>query len=193
MQRRRLRVWNLSRPTPGFFLLAAAVLFALGGFAGFLLSGRIGDLVDVSAVQIIPDAPVTPLRFWGAFWSHFRWLLFASLLSMSALGLFLLYPLVILRGVLFGFCFSALFCAGDRLGIVVHFFLTAFLTCSPLLLIAASGMSRSLAELHRAPSGENGLLTCPLSPLLLLALSLLLTLLCCFAELWFLPGFVSYF
>lgn len=193
MQRRRLRVWDLSRPGPGFFLLVSAILFALGVLAGFLLSGRIVALAELSAVRLVPASPVTPLQFWRVFWSHFRWLLFGALLSMTALGLFLLYPLVVLRGLLFGFGFSALFSEGDRFSLIVHFLLTALLTCSPLLFIAASGMARSLAELQRAPAGEDGLFASAFAPLIFLALALVLTLLCCFAELWLLPGFVSHF
>lgn len=192
MERRRLRVWDLSQLTPGFFLMAAALIFALGLLSGFLLSGRMGSLADTSAVRIVPSAPVTTLQFWGVFWSHFRWLLFGALLAMSALGLFLLYPLVFFRGLLFGFSFSALFSSGDRLGLVVNFFLTALFTCSPLLFLAAAGMARSLCELRRGASGEESFLTGPAAPLLLLLLSFVLTLLCCFAELWLLPGFVSH-
>ena len=76
---------------------------------------------------------------------------------------------------------------------MVNFFLTALFTCSPLLLLAAAGMARSLGELRRGASGEESFLSAPAAPLLLLLLSFVLTLLCCFAELWLLPSFVSHF
>ena len=88
MARRRLRVRELSRPTPTLFLMVGVVIFTLGLLAGFLLSGRLGQFLDLSAVQIMPSGGVNWLQFWGVFWSYFRWLLLAALLAMSALGLF---------------------------------------------------------------------------------------------------------
>ena len=64
---------------------------------------------------------MTWLQFWGVYWSYYRWLLFGGLLAMSALGLFLLYPLVFLRGLLLGFSFSTLFTQGSRIQVFLHF------------------------------------------------------------------------
>ena len=192
MARRRLRVRDLSRPTPGLFLLIGIVLFVLGLLAGFLLSGRLGALVDVSGVELSPEGPVTVLQFWGVFWSYFRWLLFGALLAMSALGLFLLYPLVFLRGLLLGFSFSALFVEGNRLNVFLHFFLTAAFTCAPLLLVSAAGMVRSVGELRHGLPEDDGLFSNPVFALLILLVGAILIFLCCIAELWLLPGFVSH-
>ena len=192
MARRRLRARDLSRPTPGLFLLAATVLFALGLLAGFLLSGRLGQLVELQQVELSPEEKVTWLQFWGVYWSYFRWLLFGGLLAMSALGLFLLYPLVFLRGLLLGFSFSALFTQGSRIQVFLHFFLTALFTCSPLLLVAAAGMVRCVSELRRSPPEADGLFAQPIFALLILLAGALLIFLCCIAELWLLPGFVSH-
>ena len=190
MQRKRLRVWDLSRPTPGFFLAAAALLFAAGLLTGFILSGRI-PLPEDAAFQMNPDAPVTLIRLLRVFWSHFRWSLFGALLSMTALGLFLLFPLVFLRGLLIGFSFTALFVSGARGAVLLHFLCTTLLTCSPLLLIAACGMVRAFRELHRA-GGEDGLFGLTALPLILLLAAVFLTLICSLAELWLLPGFASH-
>ena len=192
MARRRLRVRDLSRPTPGLFLLVGTALFALGLLAGFLLSGRLGTLAELQDVVLSPEEKVSWLQFWGVYWSYFRWLLFGALLAMSALGLFLLYPLVFLRGLLLGFSFSTLFAQGSRLDVFLHFFLTALFTCAPLLLVAAAGMVRSVGELRRSPPESDGLFGQPMFTLLLLLAGALLIFLCCIAELWLLPGFVSH-
>ncbi len=191
MVRRRLKVRDQSRPTPGLFLLAGTVLFALGLLAGFFLSGRLGQFADLEGVAFLPDDQVTWLQFWGVYWSYFRWLLFGSLLAMSALGLFLLYPLVFLRGLLMGFSFSALFVQGSRLSVFLHFFLIALFTCAPLLLVSAAGMVRSVGELRRSAPEDDGLFSRPMFALLVLLVGAALIFLCCIAELWFLPSFVS--
>lgn len=192
MARRRLRVRELSRPTPTLFLMVGVVIFTLGILAGFLLSGRLGQFLDPSAVQIMPSGGVNWLQFWGVFWSYFRWLLLAALLAMSALGLFLLYPLLFLRGVLLGFSFSALFAQGSRLSVFLHFFFTALLTCAPLLLEAVSGMLRGSSELYRYSPDESGIFSHPVFPLAVLLAGAGLIVLCCIAELWLLPSFVAH-
>lgn len=192
MARTRLRVRDLSRPTPGFFLAAGAVVFALGLLGGFFLSDRLGHLIDPASVQFTSLRPVSLLLFWNLFWSYFRWLLFGALLAMSALGLFLLFPLIFLRGLLMGFSFASLFSQGSRLSIFLHFFLTALLTCGPLLLEAAAGMLRGSCELHRRPPEEAGLFAHPAFPLFVLLAGAGLIVLCCFAGLWLVPGFAAY-
>lgn len=192
MVRRRLRVRDLSQPTFGLIFGVSVLVFALGLLAGFLLSGRLGKLVDVSDVLFSPQARVTMLQFWGVYWSGFRWLLFGTLLALSALGLFLLYPLVFLRGLLLGFSFSTLFADGNRLEVFLHFFLTAFFSCSPLLVMSAFGMLHACGELRRRAPASDDFYTRPVFPLVLLLVGALLIFLCCVAELWLLPGFVSY-
>lgn len=187
MQRRRLRILDLSSPSSGFFFVSAFLFFALGLLSGFLLSGCL-TLPEDDVLQMVSGRDVTLMRFLQVFWSHFRWIAFAGLLSVTTLGLFLLYPLVVLRGLLLGFSFTALFVPGCRLAVLLRFFLTALLTCSPLLLLAACGVQRAARELGRCSGGE-GLFS---RPLFLLLLSFLLILLCSFAELWLLPGFASH-
>lgn len=190
MRRKRMRVWDLSHPTPVFFLAAAGLVFAAGLLAGFLLSGRL-TLPEDAAFQMDPDRPVTMMRLMQVFWSHFRWLLFAALLAMTALGMFLLYPLVFLRGLLIGFSFTTLFSADARGAVLLHFLFTALLTCAPLLLLCVCGMTRSLRELQRAGT-EGSIFDLASLPLLLLLVSVFLTFACSCVELWLLPGFASY-
>lgn len=187
MQRRRLRILDLSSPTPSFFLAAGLLFFALGLLSGFFLSLRL-SLPEEASLQIVSGQSVTFARFLRVFWSHFRWLALAGLLSVSALGLFLLYPLVVLRGLLLGFSFTALFVPGFRLAVLLRFFLAALLNCSPLILIAACGVQRAARELGHGSGGDAAFCR----PFLLVLISLLFTLLCSFAELWLLPGFASH-
>ena len=189
MRRKRVRVWDLSHPSGSHFLVLAAAFFACGLAAGFALSGHISLPMEVQ-FRMDGDVSVSVLRLLRLFWSQFRWLLLAGLLAMTALGLFLLYPLVFLRGVLIGFSFTSLFVPGAYGFVLMYFLCTVVLTCAPLLLMAACGMKRALGELRRG--GEDGILDRPVFPLLLLLASLVLTFACSCAELWFLPGFVSY-
>ena len=112
-------------------------------------------------------------------------------MAFSALGVFLLYPLVLLRGFVLGFSFTTLFVSGSRVTALTHFLLTALLTCGPLLLLAASGMQRGLSELHRPPSGQS----CFWGSAGILAGQMLsaavLTVLCSVLQLWFLPGLLG--
>ena len=189
MQRKRVRIWDLSNPSQGIFLLVAIFAFICGLFAGYVLAGGI-KLPFCVSFRMQSDAPVTLMRFWGLLWSHFRWLLFAAVLSMTALGLFFLYPLVFVRGIFIGFSFSSLFTSGAYRYVLLHFLCTAALTVAPLLVCAACGVKRTFRELRHG--GEDSLLDRPWFPLLMLLISLVLSILCSCAELWLLPGFVSY-
>ena len=164
--------------------------WSVGLLAGFLLSAHLDGAVSAEQVGLLPAA-VTRLRLWSAFWSNYRWLLLGGVLAFSALGVFLLYPLVLLRGFVLGFSFTTLFVSGSRVTALTHFLLTALLTCGPLLLLAASGMQRGLSELHRPPSGQScfwgsaGILAG------LMLSAAVLTVLCCALQLWFLPGLLG--
>ena len=189
MRRKRVHIWDLSNPSQGMFLVAAVLAFVGGMLAGFVLTDHIG-LPSQIQFHIQLDAPVTLLRLSGLLWSHYRWLLVASLMAMTALGLFTLYPLVFFRGVLIGFSFSCLFSPGMYSFVLLRFLCTVVLTVTPLLVCASCGVKRAFTELHR--SGEESLLDRPGFPLLMLLISFALSFLCSCAELWLVPGFVSY-
>ena len=95
--RRRLRIWNVFDLAPPLLLALAGAFFCVGLLAGFLLSAHLDGAVSAEQVGLLPAA-VTRLRLWSAFWSNYRWLLLSGVLALSALGVFLLYPLVLLRG-----------------------------------------------------------------------------------------------
>ncbi len=176
--------------TPRLFLALAGMLFCGGLLAGFLLCGHLDGAVSVEQVSLLPMT-VTGLRLWTVFWSNYRWLLLSGVLALSALGVFLLYPLVLLRGFVLGFSFTALFASESRLTVLVHFLLTALLTCGPLLLLVVSGMQRGLSELHRLPL-EQDRLWGGIGILVVLMLSgMVLTALCCVLQLWLLPGLLG--
>lgn len=189
MRRKRVHIWDFSNPSQGIFLLAAIIAFAGGMLAGFVMAGCMEPPYDAQFC-VRPDLPVSLTRFLGLFWSHYRWLLFASLLSMTALGLFLLYPLVFARGLLVGFSFSSLFTSGVYGYVLLHFLCTVMLTVAPLLVCAACGVRYAFNELRRG--GGDSLLDRAWLPLVILLLSLALSILCSCAELWLLPSFVSY-
>jgi hypothetical protein len=190
MHRKRLRLWALPGPTPSFFFLLAAALFALGLLSGYLLSCRLQGATAGVTLALTDPGPVTAYRLFRLFWSGFRWLLAAGLLALSALGLFLLYPLVFLRGLFLGFGFSTVFLAGSRLEVLFHFLLVALLNVSPLLVLTAVGMVRALEEASDPKSREASIP--PTVIFLLLLLALVLTFFCCLTELWLLPGFAFY-
>ena len=106
--RRRLRIWNVFDLAPPLLLALAGAFFCVGLLAGFLLSAHLDGAVSAEQVGLLPAA-VTRLRLWSAFWSNYRWLLLSGVLALSALGVFLLYPLVLLRGFVLGFSFTTLF------------------------------------------------------------------------------------
>ena len=188
--RRRLRVWNVFGLTPELLLALGAVLFCAGLLVGFLLANRLNAAVPVEQVGLLPTT-VTWLRFWTVFWHQYRWLLLSGVLALSALGVFLLYPLTLLRGFVLGFSFTALFASENRTVVLVHFLLTALLTCGPLLLLTVSGMLRGLSELHRPQPeqyrsfGRIGMLAG------VILAGTVLAFLCCALQLWLLPGLLA--
>ena len=186
--RKRLRAWNLIELTPGLFLGLASAAFCAGQLAGFFLAGILTQPISLKQADL--SGYVDWLRFLSAFWAEYRWLLLSGVLALSALGVFLLYPLVLLRGFFLGFSFAALFAAhsNQRLALMLHFVLTAVLTCAPLLLLSVSGMQRGLAELRRGPSVRESIYGRGAVLALLLVLGAVLTLLCCVLQFWFLPG-----
>ena len=188
--RRRLRIWNVFDLAPPLLLALAGAFFCVGLLSGFLLSAHLDGAVSAEQVGLLPAA-VTRLRLWSAFWSNYRWLLLSGVLALSALGVFLLYPLVLLRGFVLGFSFTTLFVLGNRVTALTHFLLTALLTCSPLLLLAASGMQRGLSELHRPPSGQSCFWGSAGIVAVLMLSAAVLTVLCCVLQLWFLPGLLG--
>ena len=143
--RRRLRIWNVFDLAPPLLLALAGAFFCVGLLAGFLLSAHLDGAVSAEQVGLLPAA-VTRLRLWSAFWSNYRWLLLSGVLALSALGVFLLYPLVLLRGFVLGFSFTTLFVPGSRVTALTHFLLTALLTwarCCCLPHLGCSGDCRN--------------------------------------------------
>lgn len=185
--RRRLKSWTLFSLTSEFFLAVAVVMFCAGLLVGFLCSTRFDNALSVQQVALFPQQ-LNAFRFWSAFWSDYRWLLMSGILALSALGVFLLYPVVLLRGFLLGFSFSALFRTyeGGRFAVFLHFALTALLTCGVLLLLAMAGMQRGLAELRRGPQAAGNLYGRVITLLSLLFLGAILTAVCCGLQFWLL-------
>ena len=176
---------------PTLFLMVGVVIFTLGILAGFLLSGRLGQFLDPSAVQIMPSGGVNWLPFWGYFgptfagccsqlcWPCLRWAFFCSIRFFFC-------------GEYYWVQLFSLFAQGSRLSVFLHFFFTALLTCAPLLLEAVSGMLRGSSELYRYSPDESGIFSHPVFPLAVLLAGAGLIVLCCIAELWLLPSFVAH-
>ena len=174
-------------------MLVVAVLFFIGVSLGFLFHSMwsVGPLEQ--EVTLVTDQPLSRMRLLSVFWSHFRWLLLCVLLSLSALGLFGLPVLMVLRGIVFGYSFSTLYGSVPLASLFLSFLFTALFTCGPMLLISALGL------LHcREESGGRGNGRWQGKPTVVYALMLLIgasvcSVLCAFAELWFLPGILSCF
>ena len=180
MERRRLRMRIYRKPSGAFMLAAMAMLFAVGAAVGFLLDCR-WPVAGASEELILTDsAALTPFLIARTFWNHFRWLLFAVLLEVSGSGVWLLPVLLFVRGVLFGYSYTALFDSQPGLSLFLHYLPTALFDCAPLLLLAALG---GLRLVDGVPSEA-----IPLTRFsTLLILSAFCAIFYCFAALWLLP------
>lgn len=192
MARRRLRVRELSRPTPTLFFDGGRCDFYPGTSGGFFALGPVGAVFRPFCCADYAQRRSELAPVLGGILVLLSLAAARSSAGHVCAGPFLLYPLLFLRGVLLGFSFSALFAQGSRLSVFLHFFFTALLTCAPLLLEAVSGMLRGSSELHRHSPDESGIFSHPVFPLAVLLAGAGLIVLCCIAELWLLPSFVAH-
>lgn len=166
--------------TPISRLLVFGFVFVLGIFVGGLLS--LGA-ADVALSLTTPYDTAGPLHILFRIWRCFCWSAAAFLLSLTELRTFLLYPLVLFRGVLFSVSFLRLFVSEAPIAVLVRYGLLSVLVCAPFLLLAALGVSESTNLLAGGSSLSSRVY------LLILIASLLLCIVFVFAELWLLPNF----
>ena len=184
MTRRRLYLWRQFDWSLNRFAVLLSLLFLFGTLAGCLLCFRFGARDSCADLVFSTAAPSVP-RLLSLTWSHLRWLTVAVLLGLSALGLFGIPLLLLLRGVVFGFSFAALFPVVPSLPLLAGYLGVAVFAVVPLLLLGCVGMSRALAESRSGGNPQSALL-----PLVLLAFSVLCSVICACIELWLAPMLV---
>lgn len=174
-------------------MLLSALLFLAGVFLGFLFHSVWGGIPEGQEVLLSSGGALTWARLLSVCWSHFRWLLLCVFLSLSALGLFGLPVLVILRGLVFGFSYTALYGSVPSAALFLSFLFTALFACGPMLVITSLGLIHCREEAAGHGSGRWQGRPAALYALLLLLGAAMCSVLCAFAELWLLPGILSGF
>lgn len=174
-------------------MVLVATLFFLGVFFGFLFRSVWGGVPQGQEVLLVSDEPLSRMRLLSVCWSHFRWMLLCVLLSLSALGLFGLPVLILLRGLIFGFSFSALYGSVPLVTLFLSFLFTALFACGPMLVISSLGLIHCKEEAGGRGGGRWQGRPVVVYALVLLLGAALCSVLCAFAELWLLPGILSGF